>query len=128
MIDVLGAQDERVHVEFSTVQLAGLGINRAALIAAYIGLRDTAGYAGMDHSHSHSILSIHRNALIHQPNFFLPMLGIRTTTRQTFLLMIPKENPCDSNSAQLRELSTTIDRFLADRSHSAHLRAHEKTP
>lgn len=56
------------------------------------------------------------------------MLGIRTTTRQTFLLMIPKENPCDSNSAQFRELSTTIDRFLADRSHSAHLRAHEKTP
>ncbi len=33
-IDVLGAQDERVHVEFSTEQLAGLGINRSALIAA----------------------------------------------------------------------------------------------
>jgi multidrug efflux pump subunit AcrB len=33
-IDVLGAQDERVHVEFSTEQLAGLGVDRATLIAA----------------------------------------------------------------------------------------------
>ena len=33
-IDVLGAQDERVYVEFSTEQLAGLGIDRSALIAA----------------------------------------------------------------------------------------------
>jgi len=33
-IDVLGAQDERVYVEFSTEQLAGLGIDRAALIVA----------------------------------------------------------------------------------------------
>ncbi len=33
-IDVLGAQDERVNVEFSTEQLAGLGIDRAQLIAA----------------------------------------------------------------------------------------------
>ena len=33
-IDVLGAQDERVYVEFSTARLAGLGIDRTALIAA----------------------------------------------------------------------------------------------
>jgi multidrug efflux pump subunit AcrB len=33
-IDVLGAQDERVYVEFSTEKMAGLGIDRAALIAA----------------------------------------------------------------------------------------------
>jgi len=33
-IDVLGAQDERVYVEFSTEQLAGLGIDRSALISA----------------------------------------------------------------------------------------------
>ena len=33
-IDILGAQDERVYVEFSAEQLAGLGIDRAALIAA----------------------------------------------------------------------------------------------
>ena len=32
-IDVLGAQDERVYIEFSTDRLAGLGIDRAALIA-----------------------------------------------------------------------------------------------
>ncbi|MBV8525132.1 MAG: efflux RND transporter permease subunit, partial [Acetobacteraceae bacterium] len=33
-IDVLGAQDERVYVEFSTEKLAGLGIDRSALITA----------------------------------------------------------------------------------------------
>jgi multidrug efflux pump len=33
-IDVLGAQDEQIFVEFSTQQLAGLGIDRSALIAA----------------------------------------------------------------------------------------------
>jgi multidrug efflux pump subunit AcrB len=33
-IDVLGAQDERIYVEFSTAQLAGLGIERTALISA----------------------------------------------------------------------------------------------
>ena len=33
-IDILGAQDERVYVEFSTEQLAGLGIDRSELIAA----------------------------------------------------------------------------------------------
>jgi multidrug efflux pump subunit AcrB len=32
-IDILGAQDERVYVEFSTEQLAGLGIDRSELIA-----------------------------------------------------------------------------------------------
>jgi multidrug efflux pump subunit AcrB len=33
-VDILGAQDERVYVEFSTEQLAELGIDRAELIAA----------------------------------------------------------------------------------------------
>ena len=33
-IEILGAQDEQIYVEFSTRQLAGLGIDRAALIAA----------------------------------------------------------------------------------------------
>ncbi len=33
-IELLGAQDEQIYVEFSTEQLAGLGIDRAALIAA----------------------------------------------------------------------------------------------
>jgi multidrug efflux pump subunit AcrB len=33
-IDVLGAQDERIYVEFSTQQLAGLGLDRLALITA----------------------------------------------------------------------------------------------
>jgi multidrug efflux pump subunit AcrB len=33
-IDVLGAQDERVYLEFSTEKMAGLGVDRSALIAA----------------------------------------------------------------------------------------------
>lgn len=33
-IEILGAQDERIYVEFSTERLAGLGLDRAALIAA----------------------------------------------------------------------------------------------
>ncbi|MFO1055776.1 MAG: efflux RND transporter permease subunit [Dongiaceae bacterium] len=33
-IDVLGAQDERVYVEFSTEKMAGLGVDRTALMAA----------------------------------------------------------------------------------------------
>jgi multidrug efflux pump subunit AcrB len=33
-IDVVGAQDERIYVEFSTERMAGLGLDRAALIAA----------------------------------------------------------------------------------------------
>src|SRR5689334_23712942 len=33
-VDMLGAQDERVYVEFSDEQLAGLGIDRTALLAA----------------------------------------------------------------------------------------------
>ncbi|HLN10556.1 MAG TPA: efflux RND transporter permease subunit, partial [Xanthobacteraceae bacterium] len=33
-IEILGAQDEQIFVEFSTQQLAGLGIDRGALIAA----------------------------------------------------------------------------------------------
>ena len=33
-IEILGTQDEQIFVEFSTQQLAGLGIDRAALIAA----------------------------------------------------------------------------------------------
>ena len=33
-VDILGAQDERIFVEFSMQQLAGLGIDRAALVSA----------------------------------------------------------------------------------------------
>ena len=33
-IEILGAQDEQIYVEFSTSQLAGLGIDRAALVNA----------------------------------------------------------------------------------------------
>jgi multidrug efflux pump subunit AcrB len=33
-IDILGSQDERVYVEFSEKQLAGLGIDRSALVSA----------------------------------------------------------------------------------------------
>ena len=78
--------------------------------------------------HSHSILSIHRNALIYQRKFFLPMLGIRTTTRQNFLLMIPKENPGDPDFARFRGLSTTIGRFSTSSTTQRPSREHQKTP
>jgi len=65
--------------------------------------------------HVHSILSTHRNALIYKRKFFLPMLGIRTTSRQIFSLMISKENSRDSNSATFQRLSTTIGRFFSPR-------------
>ena len=45
-IDVLGAQDERVHVEFSTERMAGLGIDRAALVAA-LQAQNAVAPAGM---------------------------------------------------------------------------------
>ena len=38
-IDVVGAQDERVFVEFSTAKLAGLGLSPSALVAALQGDR-----------------------------------------------------------------------------------------
>src|SRR5262249_28554254 len=34
-IDILGAQDEKILIEFSTEKLAGLGIDRADLVAAW---------------------------------------------------------------------------------------------
>src|SRR5262249_30225833 len=36
-IDILGAQDEKILIEFSTEKLAGLGIDRADLVAAFRG-------------------------------------------------------------------------------------------
>jgi hypothetical protein len=42
------------------------------------------------------ILSTHRNALIYQRKFFLPMPGFRTTTHQKNLLLISKENSRNS--------------------------------
>jgi len=69
---------------------------------------------------------MHRNALIYRRKFFLPMLGIRTTTRQNFLLMIPKENPRDSNPVTFQRLSTTIGRFFASSISQCVSRKHEK--
>ena len=63
--------------------------------------------------HSHSILSLHRNALICKRKFFLTRLEVRTTNRQNFSLMISKENSRDLNSATFQSLSTTIGRFFA---------------
>jgi multidrug efflux pump subunit AcrB len=54
-IDVLGAQDERVYVEFSTEQLAGLGIDRAALIAA-LHAQNTVAPAGVVQTGDEKIL------------------------------------------------------------------------
>ena len=54
-IDVLGAQDERVYVEFSTEQLAGLGIDRSALIKA-LGTQNAVAPAGVVQTSDEKIL------------------------------------------------------------------------
>src|SRR3974390_1612685 len=45
-IEILGAQDEQVVIEFSTEKLAGLGIDRSALIAA-LQAQNAVGPAGV---------------------------------------------------------------------------------
>ena len=48
-IEILGAQDERIFVEFSNKDLANLGLDRATLIAALAGAeRGAAGRRGAD--------------------------------------------------------------------------------
>jgi multidrug efflux pump len=54
-IDILGAQDERVYIEFSTQQLAGLGIDRAALIAA-LQAQNAVAPAGIVQTQNEKIL------------------------------------------------------------------------
>jgi multidrug efflux pump subunit AcrB len=44
-IELLGAQGEHIYVEFSTREIAGLGIDRAALIAA-LRAQNAVGPAG----------------------------------------------------------------------------------
>src|SRR4030095_13673573 len=54
-IDILGAQDERVYVEFSQEKLSGLGIDRTALIAA-LQAQNAAPPAGMVQTGDEKIL------------------------------------------------------------------------
>ncbi len=54
-IEVLGAQDERVYVEFSTERLAGLGIDRSQLIAA-LQAQNTVAPAGVVQTGDENIL------------------------------------------------------------------------
>ncbi len=54
-IDILGAQDERVYVEFSHEQLAGLGIDRSALISA-LASQNAVAPAGVVETNDEKIL------------------------------------------------------------------------
>ena len=63
-------------------------------------------------NHSHSILSMHRNALIYKRKIFLLTVKARPSNRQNFSLMISKGNSRDSNLATFQRLSTTIGRFF----------------
>jgi hypothetical protein len=56
--------------------------------------------------HSRSILSMHRNALIFQRKFFLPMLEVRTTTRPNFFAYDSKGKFA---RFEFGEISATID-------------------
>lgn len=62
--------------------------------------------------HSHSILSMHRNALIYKRKIFLLTVKARPSSRQNISLMISKENSRVSDSATFQGLSTTIGRFF----------------
>jgi hypothetical protein len=66
--------------------------------------------------YSHSILSMHRNALIYKRKIFLLAVKARPSSRQNFSLMISKQNSRDSNFARLRQLSPIIanDRSIFD--------------
>jgi hypothetical protein len=78
--------------------------------------------------HSHSIVSTHCKALIYKRKFLLTMLEARTTSRQNFSLMIPKENSGDLNLAMFQRLSTTIGRFFASSIIQRNLRQDQKRP
>lgn len=54
-IDILGAQDERVYVEFSSDRLAGLGVERSALIAA-LQAQNAVAPAGVVQTENEKIL------------------------------------------------------------------------
>lgn len=54
-IDVIGAQDERIYVEFSAEQLAGLRIDRSALISA-LGAQNAVAPAGIVQTSDEKIL------------------------------------------------------------------------
>jgi hypothetical protein len=91
-------------------------------------------------SHSHSILSIYRNALIYKRKIFPLTAETRLPSRQNFPLLISKENSRALASALFRRLSTTIGRFFLgqsqtkrgprtqkDRHNASITRAHHRT-
>lgn len=86
------------------------------------------GYPAQRHCRAHSILSIHRNALIYKRKSFLPTVEIRLSVRQIFSLMISKEKLRDSNFARCRQLSPTIGRFFAPSTMQGNMRRCEKRP
>jgi|SRR5580704_11290792 hypothetical protein len=78
--------------------------------------------------HSHSILSMQRNALIYKRKIFLLTVETRPSSRQNFSLLISKEKSRDSNSVRFRRLSTTIGQFFASSIAERLLRQDEKRP
>jgi hypothetical protein len=79
-------------------------------------------------NHSHSILSMHRNALIYKSKIFLLTVKARPSRRQNFSLMISKENSRDSNSAAFQRLSTTIGRFFTPSTMGCATRRYKERP
>jgi hypothetical protein len=92
----------------SSVREQSKSIEEATYAGASYGI---LGYPAQRYCRAHSILSMHRNALIFKRKFFLTLLEIRTTSRQNFSLMISKENSRGLDFARFRGLSTTIGRF-----------------
>jgi hypothetical protein len=71
------------------------------------------GYPAQRYCRAHSILSMHRNALIYKHKIFLLTVKTRPSSRQNFSLLISKGNSRDSDFARRRHLSPTIGQFFA---------------
>lgn len=82
----------------------------------------------MCHPYSHSMILDHGNALIFQRKFFLRTVKTRPTSRQISSVLISKGNLRVSDSARLRQLSTTIGRFFRFIDHAARRATEQKIP
>jgi hypothetical protein len=71
--------------------------------------------------HSHSILSMHRNALIYKRNFFQPRQRTDSPIRQKFALLISNGNFGDLRFPWFQRLSASIGRFAGDLRQSARI-------
>jgi len=106
---------DTLHVRPHAADLLSLSatIENVRLILLYLPIPRYPKLADSTPTHSHSILSAHRNTLIYQHNFFLLTVKTRPPCRQNFSLLDSKGNLRGSDFVRFRGLSTTIGQFFA---------------